>query len=269
MWFKSSVVCMWYTAYVAPVLSSALTTVTTLLTACMAADRAVAISKPLWYRTNRKKVLRLTGLVLSWFLGLLFSVETAFRYVLASNGTVYMFQSNPWYSSSMILYIDSQCRNGARLIGLVAILIFSLIMIQAYTKRRRTKVGAASQAPTQADVAKRNLEKTVFVISLFQCFTVAVTSVLPFIYNMSLFVAPAFGKCEGVMTSVVNDLLLQILNTLEFYVLFAVNDRFRRSVMRVLRRQKERTEATVKSRSQNAGSQRVPSMEVNARERPK
>lgn len=235
-WFKRSHFLMRFTAHATPILQSASITLPILATSAMAADRVLGLWQPIFYQTMNKNRHQGIAFSFSCFLGMVISIDNGFRWDLSpfdpANGYKIVGTT---FGKTILGGVLGQTRNAIRFIATLVLLVCSSAMLLLY-RRRVKKVNMAMIPKNLAkQEALKSRQRMILMLALFHTLSTAVPTLLLMGYSIANYVSTTFGKCEGQILALLIDFSIQLINAIDFYLLYLVNRSFREIVRKLIK----------------------------------
>lgn len=246
-WFLNCYPCMWYVAKVTVPLSTTLIVLSLMLPTAMAVDRALALMKPLWYRTINHRRHQLVALGCCILLSILTVVEICWRNdVGAKNGT-YAVVSNAAYIAAPASSVLSLIRHVIR-ISCVAVMISAYLLVLVNLRKVTGQLSQMTGRNEAKEKERKRLQKVLCVLLAYQVpfmflahFTAAANSLILF------FATNQVKQCEGLFFSEWATASVQVSDMLELYVIAIFSPDFRQLIWKVVRRIKLPLFGSIKS----------------------
>lgn len=251
-WFRDSYVLVWFTARLATPLSNSCITTSLLLSLCMAIDRFCALRWPHAYRYWNHKRNRVIALICSVTIGVSTSLFAVLRYQIITNDNLaegfYELVLDVGYASTTVCIVLAHVRNAVRMIALFLVMACNFGNLKMF-RARVLKVGTDSTlfsvSGNQCRKSKRvkmEAERTLFILVIVESTLTALGMTTLTSYFFAIFTTPAFVKRSGLLMIPLVDTMLNLTNMGKFYIVFAVDVRFRRMILRTITRNGRSTE---------------------------
>lgn len=235
-WFKSSYALMWFTGHIAPVVQSGFITMPILATAAMACDRAISLSRPVFYQTMNKTKHQTIAFVSCTIIGLLTGLDTAWRWNIidAVKGDGYKIVATTFGKTTGGV-VAGQLRNAVRFVAELVLIACSVVIVALYRKRIK-KVATLTTGQSAKKEAEQKAQQTALVVlALFQSGSTMAGTVYLAAYSYASYFLPSFASCQGIIFSTIFDFALQLVNALDFYLLYITSKPFRTVIKKNLR----------------------------------
>lgn len=229
-WFMANYFCMWFAAHIAPLLVNSFILLSTLLSVSVVIDRVFALARPFKHKTYRARRCHLMAFGVCFFLSVGSSVYVSFRLRLSPTDNGYAISVNDIFMQSSIHYFLAQLRNGIKTVCLVFLLTFNLALIQLYRRQVQRSISISISHSSKA-IKRKEQEKTLTLLAIFQAIFSTVATLYSSIYSAILYTRPEMQLCEGVLLTVIQDMVYGLCDMADFYIVFAVSRRFRRMIL--------------------------------------
>jgi hypothetical protein len=207
---------------------------TLLLAIAMAADRLFAVMKPVMYKkTNHlwHQIIAYIGCFAIGFLG----GGMYFADVKFKDGKNGFYE--PYFDQELEHALTGQIFFYVRLItrvgGVIILIILNTIMIFVFRKHMaKVNAAVAGLGGDNNKIEKSATEKMLLWINIFQACLMLVNQIPHTLWQVLLFaMPPAFETCEGKFVGPICDGLVMITDTLDFFVVIAINKKMRRLIL--------------------------------------
>lgn len=230
IWYQKSYGLMWYAACLASPLDQSFVTICLLISLSMAADRALALAKPLIYRSLNHKRIQLIAMAMCFALGLSTSIFDVFRYHVIENDDRYIIVIDQVYTSLTIAVIFGWFRNIIRIIGNLSLVMCNITMVICY----RMKVVDHTEGNQQRIASRKFVQKTLLLLTICQSVFTTIEMTTYNTYYILLYDDPSFYSCFSRVLSPVCYLVQQMAGILNVFILFAISKQFRETIFRCL-----------------------------------
>lgn len=235
VWYQSNYALMWFAAHLAVPLCNMCYLTSGLLSISMAADRVLAISRPVMYKNMNHSLLRTASIVVSVTLGVGTSVFDCFRYSNPQKNPdsegVYYVEDDLVYMESTIAKALSWIRDALRLCALAALILLNIALVRVYLKHSRHIAKMTGQtAEARREKRKAKGEMTLGLLALFQVLFRFISTFAVSTYYIVLSSRPTFDLCESLLWSPILDAVMYLTNVADFYVILLISKQFRRLI---------------------------------------
>lgn len=227
-WFVQSYILVFIFCYIFFVLHLTMIITSLLLAVAMAADRVIAVLRPVKYQTLNHKCHQIFS-ALCCFLISFFGSGIYFgatRIIQIDNRYTILVDAEIEYG-----VIGSLCgytRLVTRVGGLILLIILNLTMVLLY-RRQKNKVAALSN---QAQEKWRSKEKTLLWINIYQACMMLLNQ-MPHVTWVHL-IPQVWVGCYGIVIGSACDAMVMITDALDFFIVIAINKRVRKLIMDVV-----------------------------------
>lgn len=229
-WYTSCYACMWVSAHLSVPLMNAFDTTTRLLSICMAHDRFQALRKQQQYKEASKSrhictalACFATGFASTAFQCFIFEVVPE-----ASGG--YTIVTTPFIASTLNISL-ALVRNGIALVSLCALYFFSFAIPWLYFKNLKEAQNVIS---TAAEDRRRQGAIMLTKLCLSESILATVSGTVAIAFYVSIGLPPS--ACVQIqLFATVMDCTMEITSILNFYVMFFLNQRFRRMIVTMVK----------------------------------
>lgn len=222
-WCPQSLPVLWYGYHVSFTLENSLTTTKLFLSISMAADRVLALARPVLYKTLRKVRHRRAALCICFFLGLSTSVFDGFRMQVIWNPTTFTYSGKvdkDFINSSLGIGL-AWLRNTVRIVGLIILIILNVAVLRLY-HRKMFEIFKAS-ANDKLEMERRKDERALVAVTVTQSFCTAVDMTFHCIYYSVQYMAPFFAGCTGKLMTPIFEFTAQVTAAGQFFAVLRVS----------------------------------------------
>lgn len=230
-WFVRSYPLMWFAAHLAVPLSNTFMSASVLLSLCVAADRLFALGAPLTYRNVNHRRHRIVACSFCFLISAITNIVHTIEFVVGESvggdGYVLLWDdevadhplSNLLDRASDVIYIG----------GTSLIVVCNALVIHLY--RKRTKAVSSLTNNNPGKEAQRKLhEKTLVILTIYESFTVLISSFAVAAFYIAIYVDSWFSHCGYIAFQPLQNGVVEITDSLQFYGIFVISGQFRKMV---------------------------------------
>lgn len=232
--FMSCYGCMWIIAHVSTTVQTALLVLSLLLSTAMAADRAFALTAPMYYRVINHKKHQIVALACCLVISVVTNVELTWRSTVQGSPLgSYTVVPDQHAAASVATVLVTNLKTGVRLLALVIMIISYVLILVNFEKRMKQVAQLTNQNSVKKQAERRRHQKTLFALVAFQLPWIILVHSMLAVNNILLLIAPQIQACQGALAGAVGVTSNNISDMLEVYVIFAFSAEFRRTVFLV------------------------------------
>lgn len=214
---------MWYTAHLSIPLCNATFTMTVLLCLCLSGDRLLAVAAPIHYKTYNYFNRLLIMVIVSTAIAISVNAWECGEYLVG-------YSDNSYVIISLVTNVSKymgRIRIMILILGATLSIICNILLIYFY-KRRTNKV--TQMISNQMEMERRSQQKTLFIVTAYESAMITFSCV-----TFSLFYTAIdinwFSACGYFIYQPTLDAGLEIVDLLEFYIIFGFSASFRAIVL--------------------------------------
>lgn len=230
VWFRRCYACMWFTGYLSSPVQKTFNTCTLLLTLAMTCDRICCLAKPHGYGLLPHKKIQWTSFVFCITIGMVTSVPFGMMLeVDEGRAGVYSLTISRFHGWQF-QYVWTQVHIVFKIACTSLLFLSNFILYAVHRKRMKER----------AKVQKKNEEAnrssmTLFKMALCQSTLNTLGQSALVSYHISEYQVEHFLECYGLIFGASVDVVMQMADIVEFYLLLAISRSFRRMVAKTMK----------------------------------
>lgn len=240
-WYLRNYWLKFYAAHIGCPLGNTFIVSSLLCAVAMTADRVFALGKPFVYKNIDHSKHQIVAVTVCFVIGILTNVYETMRWYVQPkvvNGTwdgYYEVLPDEDYLASPLGVALANIRTGVRFVGVFALIGLNIAMGVIFRKRME-KVGKMTAATTNDEKEKerRASEKTLLILTIYQSCLMAANQIPHCGEYIAIFASATFTRCWGVIVAPFVDGCIQVTDTIDLFVIIAINQKMRRAVLSVL-----------------------------------
>lgn len=230
VWFEQCYNCTWFAAYVSTFLSQTFVTCTLLLTLAMTTDRIFCLAKPHIHRGLPHRKIQIAILLLCVVVSIVTSVQFCMLLEITEIDGLYFLAPHRLRGSPMH-YAWTEVHNVFKIVATLGLFFsnFLLLGIHRYRMKQKAKIQNRNEKASRSS-------STLFKMTLCQSTLTSIGQLALVSYHLGEDHLPDFYVCYFLLWGSIIDSIMELADVLEFYLMLAICQNFRRMVIRALRR---------------------------------
>lgn len=218
-----------------------------LFSVAMAGDRVFALASPIRYKNINNFRHRLTAAIICSTLPLTSSVSCAWYTKIMFNSDRYAPQTDFDYRETIVAKLCVQCGTALRFGGIVMLIALNVVIVFSYRRYMATVARITNTDEKRA--AAKAADKTLTLLNFFQSLLMCVNQSM----HLLSFIIADFAMCNC-YTWTIADTFIFVTDSIDIFVVMAIDRKMRNIVIEVFRCGKNQTEPIV-ALVQNRGTQ--------------
>lgn len=204
-----------------------------LLSIAMAADRVLALRKPMVYKSINHTKHQLIASVVCFALGFLAAGPLFVSKSIVKSGDrfveIYNYAIDATIIGSLCFYLRLVLRAG----GVVLLVILNVVMFNFFRQRMRKVATMTNNSPQ--DEEKRSRDKMLLWLNIYQACIMLANQVPHVSWQVLIFfLTGGFANCEGRLVGALCDAVLMLTDTADFFIVIAIKKKMRKLVVNAL-----------------------------------
>lgn len=207
------------------------------VTIAMTLDRFFALAKPMTYQNLNRFRWEFAAISLAVIVSILINVYGFFSNDVkrVENSNLYMLAQNNQVFSSTLYQSLVYLRTGIFIAALLLLMGCNAKIIDLYKKRNKSAASIILRGNEPAkEKARRETEKVLIILTIFKSVQIWNEFVIKILHSCLNTFRTGFSTCEGALFVPIRYVEVTVMNSSDFYVMFLVNKRFRKTIRRAL-----------------------------------